>query len=200
MPKFKNLRNMKFGRLTVLDEEPIIKNSRTYWNCKCDCGNKKHVNAGHLKNGSIKSCGCLKKEFYNRGSKNISQKHNLKNKRLSKILNHMKQRCYNINASNYKNYGGRGIKICNEWLNNSQSFYDWAKNNGYQDNLSIDRIDVNGDYEPNNCRWATPSQQANNKRNSVFININGKTKTIAEWSRYFGITYSQCRKKLLKKG
>lgn len=199
MQKFKDLRNMTFGRLTVLNENPLVKNKQTYWKCKCECGNEKYISARHLKDNTIRSCGCLRQEFYNRGIKN-NKKHICKNKRLAKILNHMKQRCYNVNAPNYKNYGGRGIKICDEWLENNQNFYDWSIKNGYSDDLSIDRINVNGNYEPNNCRWATPKQQANNRRNSVIVKLLNQNKTVAEWADYFGITYKDCYQRLVKKG
>ena len=111
----------------------------------------------------------------------------------------MKQRCYNKNAPNYDNYGGRGIKICDEWLRNSKNFYIWAEHNGYRDDLSIDRIDVNGDYSPSNCRWATPKQQSNNRRNNIKVNLLNKTMTISEWAEYFNLDYKEC-KKILKKG
>lgn len=115
-------------------------------------------------------------------------------KRLIKIFNAMKQRCSNPKDTRYKNYGARGITICDEWLNDSKKFYDWANNNGYNDNLSIDRIDVKGNYEPLNCRWVTQVEQQNNKRNNHFIEFNGKRKTIAQWARYYGITWYQASK------
>lgn len=115
-------------------------------------------------------------------------------KRLIKIFNAMKQRCYNPNSTVYKNYGAKGIKICNEWLNNSRKFYEWAIQNGYKDNLTIDRIDVNGIYEPSNCRWATQIEQQNNRKNNHWIEFNGQRKTVAQWARYYGITWYQVLK------
>lgn len=107
----------------------------------------------------------------------------------------MKQRCYNKNAPSYKNYGGRGIKICQEWLENSKLFYEWAISNGYRDDLTIDRIDVNGDYEPSNCRWATQKEQANNTRKNIVITYNGVSHKIADWSKITGIDEKTIRKR-----
>ena len=107
--------------------------------------------------------------------------------RLKQTLINMKQRSYNPNATSYQYYGGKGISICKEWLNNL-TFYEWALNNGYQDDLSIDRKDVNGNYEPNNCRWATDIEQANNRTNNIFIESNGETKTTSQWSQETGIS------------
>ena len=103
--------------------------------------------------------------------------------RLSSILSHMKQRCYNKNSPDYKNYGARGIEVCKEWRENSKSFVKWAKENGYADNLTIDRIDVNGNYEPNNCRWTTEIEQKNNMSSNHYVVYNGKQYTIANLYR-----------------
>lgn len=111
----------------------------------------------------------------------------ISNERTYKIYSKMKERCYNKNSSGYKNYGGRGIKICEEWLNNYLAFKNWSIANGYRDDLTIDRIDVNGDYEPNNCRWATYKQQANNKRVNHYITYNNITHTLQEWSEKYNI-------------
>ena len=96
-------------------------------------------------------------------------------------------RCYYPSTNGYQNYGGRGIKMCSEWINNPQSFYDWAINNGYQEGLSIDRIDVNGNYEPSNCRWVTKEVQDNNRRNNRKITYNGETKTLSQWCKKYNI-------------
>lgn len=116
--------------------------------------------------------------------------------RLYKIYQGMKERCYNKNKSNYKNYGGRGIVICDEWLKDYKTFKKWALNNGYSNNLTIDRIDNNGNYEPNNCRWATFKQQQNNKRNNHYIEYNGETKTLKEWSEYYNLNVDTLRSRL----
>lgn len=181
MPKLKDLRGKKFGRLTVLNEKPIRKNNQTLWKCKCECGKEKYVFMGNLTKGKVNSCGCLLQEARKNRKK--------QNKRLIHIFSHMKQRCYNKKSNVFKHYGGRGIKICDEWLNNSKKFYDWALSNGYKDNLTIDRINVNGNYEPSNCRWVTMKVQQNNRTNNRKITINGKTKTASQWAEKYGLTH-----------
>lgn len=193
MGKYKDLRGKKYCHLTVVGDKPKIENAKTYWLCKCECGNEKYINAGRLNSGNVKSCGCIK------NSRN-SGHHKTQHKRLIKILNSMKQRCYNPNDTRYKNYGARGIKICDEWLKDSKKFYGWAECNGYKDNLSIDRIDVNGNYEPNNCRWVTFKEQANNKRVNHLVTIRGKTRTIAQWAEYYKVSYGKAYNILAKLG
>lgn len=114
-------------------------------------------------------------------------KHGERNSRLYTIWCRMKQRCFDTKIECYKNYGGRGITICDEWKNNYSAFKEWAINNGYKDDLTIDRIDVNGNYEPNNCKWATRKEQANNTRTNRNITYNNETHTLAEWSDITGI-------------
>lgn len=171
----------KFGRLTVL-KYAYTKKKVAYWECRCDCGNIKIVRGAQLKNGAVKSCGCLRKET----TKKTKAIHNKHGSRLYKIWQGMKGRCFTPTNTKYKDYGARGITVCDEWLD-FQNFYDWAVKNGYSDGLTIERIDVNGDYEPSNCRWATNKEQSLNKRNTVKIEIDGKVKTLTEWAEYTGI-------------
>ena len=119
-------------------------------------------------------------------------------KRLMRTLQNMKQRCYNPKATSYKRYGGRGILICKEWLDNSDNFYNWALNNGYQDDLTIDRKDVNGNYEPDNCRWANLLVQANNRTDTVFIECDGEVKTVSQWSHEIGVSGSTIKNRFEK--
>ena len=121
---------------------------------------------------------------------------NPSNHRLYHIWFDMKRRCYQIQNKRWNKYGGRGIKVCPEWLNNFQAFFDWSMANGYADNLTIDRIDVDGDYSPENCRWADKFQQANNRSNNHYITYNGETKTMREWSRELEMSYTTLRKRI----
>lgn len=180
---------LKFGRLTVVSFNSKNERRQLLWNCKCECGNKNVVAVGaKLREGSVVSCGCHRSERMIEINKNIHKTHGKSYSRLNKIWSQMKQRCYNAKANGYKDYGGRGIRICDEWLNSLENFYEWAINNGYDDNLTIDRIDVNGNYEPSNCRWITMEEQQWNKRNTKYVTINNETKTIKDWSEENGIS------------
>lgn len=117
----------------------------------------------------------------------IAQKHGKSNTRLYNIWTHMKARCYNKNDQHYENYGSRGIVVCDEWKHNFMNFYNWAMNNGYRENLSIDRIDVDGNYEPDNCRWVDVKIQNCNKRTSIYLTYDGKTQTIGTWANELNI-------------
>ena len=147
----------KYGKLTVIKFDHS-NDGNSYWLCKCECGKETVARGSHLKTGNTKSCGCLS------NTRNV--KHNLTYTRLYKTWTNMKGRCYNKKDKNYKHYGGRGIKICDEWRNNFINFYNWSITHGYRDDLTIDRIDVNGNYEPENCRFITIKEQQSNKRNS----------------------------------
>lgn len=163
MTKALNLLGQKFGRLTVIKRVTNDKKGDSCWLCKCECGNETIVKGYRLKNGHTRSCGCAKRKF------DCSQP--LYKTRIYQCYRDMLQRCSNPNIAFYRNYGGRGIKVCEEWRNDFMSFYDWALNNGYSDDLTIDRIDVNGNYEPNNCRWITLKEQANNRRKNTYITL-----------------------------
>ena len=182
MPKLIDLTGKRFGRLIV---EGRAENAgrTTRWNCVCDCGNKLAVRQPDLRGGKTLSCGCLHKEQLSKRN----TVHGLSDTRLCYIWRSMKDRCGNKNNKAFKNYGGRGIKVCKEWDTDFKTFYDWSMKNGYEDNLSIDRIDVNGNYEPQNCRWTNRKTQANNTRSNHFIEYKGKTQTISQWSDELGI-------------
>lgn len=182
MGKFVDLTGKKFGRLTVIKRLPNDKWGHSRFLCQCECGNTKETTGDNLIRGICQSCGCIQKEV----TIARSTIHNLCHTHIYKIWESIKRRCFLKNQKNYKNYGGRGITICDEWLN-PENFYKWAIANGYKKGLSIDRIDVNGNYEPSNCRWATSVQQANNTRGNRYITYNGETHTIADWSRILGI-------------
>lgn len=180
----------RYGRLTVVAYDGKRKRKSTtgykhYWLCKCDCGNEKVVEAYSLKTGRISSCGCLCIERHT--------KHNMRHTRLHEVWHSMKNRCKNPSHVAYSDYGGRGIKVCEEWQD-FIPFMEWALNNGYSDELTIDRIDVNGDYEPTNCRWATMKEQGNNRRNNRRVTYHGISYTISELSDKTNIPYSKLSK------
>lgn len=190
MPRERDLIGLRFERLTVIKQEGKYKNGARLWLCKCDCGNEKIVAGTHLVGGKIRSCGCLLKETTIARNKVEKVKHGKRGTRLYIAWRNIKDRCLNPNEKAYPRYGGRGITICPEWME-FEPFYEWAITHGYADNLTIDRIDNDGNYEPGNCRWTTRKEQANNRRSNVKITFDGKTKTLAEWADYLQIPYSR---------
>lgn len=199
MGKSVDLTGQKFGRLTVLSKTNKRQHRYIVWLCQCDCGNIKEINGKHLRSGRIKSCGCLQRELaLNIGEKNKT--HGKTKTRLYHVWRDMKQRCNNPTETAYKNYGGRGIKVCEEW-NDFENFYNWAINNGYDDkaegrSCTLDRIDVNGNYCPENCRWVDATVQANNRRSNRLIKAFDKEMTVAQWSKLTGINKDTLRKRL----
>ena len=187
MNRAKDCIGKKFGRLTILKIDHIEKSGQTYVLCKCDCGTEKIIKFGSVSTGLIVSCGCRKREVLGLGS--IT--HGQSKTRLYSIWLNMRKRCYYSKYIEFENYGGRGISVCDEWRNDFEPFYNWATNNGYADNLSIDRIDVNGNYEPSNCRWANRKQQSRNRNNNILITYNGETKTLIEWAEIKNINYKK---------
>lgn len=179
-----DLTGKKFGRLTVI-KRAEDKKGKTYWHCRCECGKEKNVCASHLTSGKIVSCGCSSVDRISE----LNKTHGMSNIRIYNIWTGIKNRCYNKNHITYKNYGGRGITVCQEWLDDFMNFYEWAMNNGYSDELSIDRIDVNGNYEPSNCRWATAKEQGNNRRTNIFIEVCGTKKSLKAWCDCLGLDY-----------
>lgn len=178
MGAFKNLTGQKFGMLTVVSSTgEKNQNGANIWNCICECGTLTTASTVDLTSGHKQTCG------------NHSRKWNFisKGSRLYRSWQNMKNRCYWEKDKSFANYGGRGIRVCPEWLNDFSAFRKWAISSGYQDNLTLDRIDVNGNYEPSNCRWATAEEQQNNKRNNRNLKFNGKTYTVTEWAEIIGI-------------
>lgn len=196
MHKTLNLIGRKFGFLTVIDFA-YRDSKNTYWLCKCNCGNKKIVRGGHLKDGCTISCGCYTKNRIAQMNKQNAI-HGLSKTRLYSIYQGIINRCLKPKAKGYKNYGERGISVCNEWLEDFLNFYYWALANGYKDNLTIDRIDLNKDYEPSNCRWVTIKQQARNTRHNKVINYRGQSHCLAEWAEILDINYNTLQSRLGK--
>ena len=162
MGKFVPMIGKKFARLTVIEESGRTKSGNAKYICLCECGNKTPpINGANLRDGTTKSCGCLKRE----GIIQRSTTHGMCSTRLYRIWHDMRARCKYPSNPNYRDYGGRGIAVCAEW-EEFQTFYNWAMTNGYAENLTIDRKDVNGDYDPSNCRWATMKEQRHNRRDS----------------------------------
>jgi hypothetical protein len=177
------------SRLTVIKKVGTNNNRETLWLCECNCKdhNKITVVGSSVRTGHTLSCGCLNKEHVAESLKQRST-HGETNTRLFKIWQGIHKRCENANASNYYLYGARGITVCKEWSNYVE-FAKWAKENGYNDNLSIERINVNGNYCPENCKWATRKEQANNTRANHYLTYQNQTHTISEWADITGIKY-----------
>jgi len=181
-----------FGRLTVIEFAFVDKYRQAHWLCKCECGNSKVINGKALRCGDTRSCGCINLERIKTMS---TIKHNYYGTRLYKTWANMKTRCSNPNASRYSNYGGRGISVCDEWQE-FINFKDWALSTGYKDNLTIERIDVNGNYEPANCRWATRKEQANNMTTSHLITYKNETKTMSQWADVLGFELDTLKRRI----
>lgn len=194
--KFIDLTGQRFGKLVVLHRVNRGNTSKTEWLCKCDCGNESIVRSSNLRDGHIRSCGCLISE--------TNRKHGQWNTRLYRIYYAMKQRTQNPNSVHYKYYGAIGVRVCPEWDQSFEAFYNWAIQNGYDDQLSIDRIDPSGDYEPTNCRWADKTTQSFNRKlgtdnasgqtgvslrkdtgkYQAYISKNGKRKVLGSFSTF----------------
>lgn len=200
---YKDLTGMKFGALKVLrkDEGKTDSSKSCYWVCECDCGNIVSRRTSTLKlaqKGAMPNCGCIDKKRLLSCSLSM-KKHGMTNTRIFSVWGNMLDRCNNPRNNEYYLYGGRGISVCNEWRNDFKSFYGWAMDNGYKTGLSIDRIDVNGNYEPSNCRWATIKEQIRNRRNTRFVEVDGKIKTLGEISEEYMVDYAKLYKKVVGK-
>lgn len=175
-----DLSGQQYGNLFVVERcVENTKQNKPMWLCKCTCGKIVSVNGNSLRRGKTRSCGCLQKSIVTRHGKRYTSIYN--------IWRNMKARCYNENNISYKYYGARGIRVCDEWINSFESFYKWSINNGYNNGLTIDRLNNNKNYEPNNCRWVNMTEQQNNRRNNRLITYTGETKTLSQWASLYGI-------------
>lgn len=189
MRKKSDLTGKKFGKLTVIEAAGKTDAGAILYKCKCDCGGEKVVRNDHLKSGAIQSCGCI-----------VKKQKGLHNTKLYSVWSGMKKRCHNPKNFNFKNYGGRGVSVCDEWRNDFLSFYKWAIENGYKEGLAIDRIDNDRNYEPSNCRWVTPKVNGNNRRTSRHIEYNGRLYTIPELAELFSTKYEVFYSRLYREG
>lgn len=193
--KLPDLTGEHFGRWTVIEYAGRGNHGEVQYKCRCDCGTERIIRRTSLTSGNSRSCGCLSRDT----AKERGITHGDSKIRLYRIWAGIIQRCCNDRERyEWEKYGGRGINVCAEW-HKYEAFRDWALSNGYSDKLTIDRIDVNGDYCPNNCRWATIYEQNNNKRTSKYISFNGKTGTVREFADEYGLAYS-CLYERLKLG
>jgi hypothetical protein len=189
-----NLTGQKFGKLTVVEKAGNNKQGKQMWVCKCDCGKIKSKPAltYELKSGKVKSCGCL----YFESNKERNKTHGLTHSRLYQVWQGVISRCYYIKNAAFKNYGGRGITVCEEWRNSFESFYEWAMSHGYSDELTLDRINVNGNYCPKNCRWVSMKEQQNNRRNNKIVSYKNKEYTIAQLAEKLNLSSETLRWRL----
>lgn len=184
MGRIKDMTGKKIGRWTVIKldtEHPNKHDSR--WICQCECGTVKSILGHQLRNGNTHSCGCLQRELLSERQATHRETGN----RIYRIWQNMKDRCLNQKCKDYGNYGARGITVCNEWESSYISFRDWALSNGYKDNLTLDRINNNGNYEPSNCRWATVKEQSRNTRVNRKVELNGKEYCVIELAEMSGL-------------
>jgi len=195
MAKTKDLAGQRFGRLTVLYDTGKRKNGHVVWHCQCDCGNELDIRSDSLVFARTTSCGCYKRQR----TAEVHTVHGMargeKRHSIYWIWHSMLQRCENPSNEGYRNYGFRGIKVCDEW-HKLIPFCDWALASGWQKGLQLDRINNNGNYEPGNCRWATPQENSRNKRDNRMITFAGKTQCLAAWVDDTGIEYDTLRARI----
>lgn len=189
MSKLIDLSGQRFGRLVALDYERAGR--RTYWRCMCDCGTEHRVETNNLRRGKSRSCGCLGAEL----SSERNSTHHRSGTQLYRVWASMKRRCNVPTCNSYPDYGGRGISVCDRWANSFEAFLaDMGE--APTANHSIDRIDVNGNYEPGNCRWATNKQQSRNRRSNAVFSHDGRSATLTEWAEISGVPLITIRKRL----
>ena len=180
--KVSDITGNRYGALVAIERAGSTSEGLALWRCRCDCGGEIVARGANLRSGNTTSCGCVRNEQ----ARMRCTKHGDYGKRLHTIWRHMKERCEDANNRYYYCYGGRGVSVCEEW-HDYEVFKKWALENGYDDQLSIDRIDNDKDYSPDNCRWATMKEQQNNRSNNCRYTYNGDTHTVAEWADILGV-------------
>lgn len=195
-----DLTGQRFNQWTVLKFSHKNSSRNSYWICQCDCGKIRPVMGSSLKNNRTSNCGCVNASRQAERLKKtpINFKYGLCRTKLYSVYYKMIQRCYRENDWAYEWYGARGISVCDYWQEDFKHFYDWAQENGYKEGLTLDRIDVNGDYSPDNCRWVTQKEQCRNTRANAFYTINGVTKNLSAWCEESPIKYETVRYRLKK--
>lgn len=193
MSKVIDLTGKTFSRLTVLRRNGSDVKGKAVWTCVCTCGNTVYVDGARLRNGKVRSCGCLRHEPY-------AATHHMSKTRLYSIWANMRNRCKRENVKSYKDYGARGIKVCDEWDSSFESFRDWALQNGYDDSLTIERKNHEQDYCPENCCFVAKSEQANNRRTCIEIEYLGKTQNLMQWCDELGLNYKRIYNRMKKLG
>ena len=196
MKSTNDLSGKRCGTLTVVKKLGSGRFQRIYWLCKCDCGNEKILSTGDFNSGHYTSCGCLKGQHISQSK----MQHGLCGTRIHSIHRDMLARCYNPHKVRYERYGGRGITVCDEWRGKQglKHFYEWAIQNGYSDDLTIDRINFDGNYEPSNCRWVTMQKQNCNTSRNINITLDGETHCLAEWCEIKGLNYPRVYQRIYK--
>lgn len=180
----KDLTGQRFSRLIVLEPHGKDKFGNKQWLCRCDCGRLTVANSHSLTSKHKRSCGCMMRERIG----NMRRIDGRSNDRLYHLYYRVRSRCENPKASYFEHYGGRGIRVCDEWQT-WEAFRDWALANGYKDGLTIDRIDVNGNYEPSNCKWITQAEQMRNTRKTRYLTVNGVKKPLVTWCEELGVSF-----------
>lgn len=183
MAKRADLAGHVFGRLTAVEDVGKNKHGKRLWKCKCQCGTSVDVPAGNLQSGNTKSCGCFQKE----NTSAYSKTHGFRGSKLYHVYSGMVDRCTRENHKSYAYYGGRGIFVCQEWLEDRSRFFEWAMANGYKEGLTLDRVENDGPYAPDNCRWVDRFAQCSNTRDNVMLTYQGKTQHAMAWARELGL-------------
>ena len=193
MSKFIDITGKKFNKLTVVERLQNDVGGIPVWLCMCECGNFTRVRGKNLKNGSVKSCGCILKN-------GTTKTHGLSRTKIYNTWSSMKARCFNPKSRSYKRYGARGITVCEQWKNSFEEFYSWSIQNGYNENLTIERINNDGNYCPENCKWIPQKEQCRNRSTNIEFEYMGKKHILIEWCEILNLDYKFIHNRIYKMG